>query len=205
MVDYPIIGISGAARSGKDTLCRGLIKYFKSKNLNAERVSLAGDTIKKDLKSLILKKTEIDSFTEDNSQKKLIRPLLVEYGKLMRNTTRGRYFIDMFQPKENTISIITDIRYAEYEKDELYWIKNEINGFLIFIKHEYVFDANDTEKRNNKIIKKQANYRLNWSTLDEKNPIDKKTIDTISKKIGYFYLKRFTTFQSDNLMPLNKF
>jgi hypothetical protein len=195
IMDYPIIGIAGAARSGKDTLCKGLIKFFKSKNLKAERVSLAGDTIKKDLKTIIYKKTNIDSFTENIQQKTLIRPLLVEYGKLMRNITKGRYFIDFFERKEDIIPIITDIRYAEYEKDELYWLKKEVNGFLVFIKHEFVFDANETEKRNNKLIKKEANYRLNWSTLDENNPLDVIELNKISKKIGTFYLKRFTTFQ----------
>jgi hypothetical protein len=192
---YPIIGISGAARSGKDTLCRALIRFFESKKIKAERKSIAGDTIKKDLKQLIKNKANINSFTEDIYEKTLIRPLLVEYGKLMRNQTKGRYFIEKLECNNKNIIIIPDIRYAEYENDELFWIKNEKQGFLIFVDHEYISDANETEKINNKIIKKQSDYKLKWSTLNENNPIDLKKINDIAEKIGTSYLKKFTIFQ----------
>ena len=187
---YPIIGISGAARVGKDTLCKALIKFFNSKNIKSERKSIAGDIIKKDLKGLIKNKANINSFTEDVYEKTLIRPLLVEYGKLMRNQTKGRYFIEKFKPNTDVITIIPDIRYAEYEEDELFWLKNEKNGFLIFIEHEFVSYANQTEKINNKIIKKQSDFKLSWSTLNENNPIDLQEINKIAKKIGNLYLKR---------------
>jgi hypothetical protein len=187
---YPIIGISGAARVGKDTLCRALIRFFNSKGIKSERKSIAGDIIKKDLKGLIKNKANINSFTEDIYEKTLIRPLLVEYGKLMRNQTRGRYFIEKFKHSNDTITIIPDIRYAEYKEDELFWIKNEENGFLIFIEHEFVSDANQTEKVNNKIIKKQSDFKLSWSTLNENNPIDLQEINKTAEKIGNLYLKK---------------
>jgi phosphoribulokinase len=192
---YPIIGISGAARSGKDTLCRALIRFFESKKIKAERKSIAGDTIKKDLKQLIKNKANINSFTEDIYEKTLIRPLLVEYGKLMRNQTKGRYFIEKLERNNKNITIIPDIRYAEYEEDELFWLKNEKHGFLIFVEHDFVSDANETEKVNNKIIKKQADYKLKWSTLNENNPIDLEKINNIAEKIGNSYLKKITTYQ----------
>jgi phosphoribulokinase len=196
-MNYPIIGISGAARVGKDTLCRALIRFFNSKDIKAERKSIAGDTIKKDLKSLIKNKANINSFTEDIYEKTLIRPLLVEYGKLMRNQTKGRYFIERINYNDNNIIIIPDIRYAEYEEDELFWLKNEKHGFLIFVEHDFVSDANETEKINNKIIKKQADYKLKWSTLNESNPIDLEKINKTAENIGKLYLKKFTTYQSD--------
>lgn len=192
---YPIIGISGAARVGKDTLCRALIRFFKTKKIKAKRKSIAGDTVKKDLKKIIKKKANINSFTEDNFEKTLIRPLLVEYGKLMRNQTKGRYFIEKFKCDNESITIIPDIRYAEYDKDELFWIKNEKQGFLIFIDHEQVSDANETEKVNNKIIKKQVNFTLNWSTLNENNSLDLEIINRIAENIGNLYLKYITTYQ----------
>lgn len=190
-MNYPIIGISGAARSGKDTLCRALIRFFKNKGIKATRMSIAGDTVKKDLKNLIKNKANINSFTEDSYEKTLIRPLLVEYGKLMRNKTKGRYFIDKFNFNNKIVTIIPDIRYAEFKNDELFWLKKEKEGFLIFINHEYVSDANETERLNNKIIKKQANFKLKWSTLNEKNPIDLNKINNIAEKIGNLYLKNY--------------
>ena len=195
-MNYPLIGISGAARSGKDTLCKALIRFFKSKNIEAERKSIAGDIVKHDLKKIIKTKANINTFTENTEEKTLIRPLLVEYGKLMRNQTEGRYFIEKFKKTNNKITIIPDIRYAEYDADELQWIKDEEQGFLIFIDHQYVSDANITEKINNKIIKKQVHYKLKWSTLNESNPIDLDQINKIAETIGNMYLK-FTTFQWD--------
>jgi len=190
---HQIIGISGAARSGKDTLCRAIIRVLSNTyKINAIRRSIAGDQVKKDLQELLLKNLKIDSFTEDMTVKEEIRPLLVEYGKLMRNKTEGRYFIEKFQKIENTINIIPDIRYVEYPKDEAYWLKNEMNGFLIFIERENIFDANDTEKVNNKIIKGMADYGMSWKSLDETRDEDKKIIDNYAKDIVN---KMFTTYQ----------
>lgn len=197
-MNYPVIGISGAARSGKDTICRALINYFETKGIKSERKSIAGDIVKSDLKSLVYSKTKINTNTEDNKEKTLIRPLLVEYGKLMRNLSCGRYFINKLKLSTNKITIIPDIRYAEYEKDELFWLKKEKNGFLIFVKHEFAKDANETEKKNNKILKKKADFNLNWSTLNENNPIDLEKINKHAIKIGEFYLKNFTTYLKDS-------
>ena len=113
----------------------------------------------------------------------------------MRNQTKGRYFIEKLERNNKNITIIPDIRYAEYEEDELFWLKNEKHGFLIFVEHDFVSDANETEKVNNKIIKKQSDYKLKWSTLNENNPIDLEKINNIAEKIGNSYLKKITTYQ----------
>lgn len=175
--NYPLIGIAGAARSGKDTLCNALIKEFKERQIKARRVSIAGDLIKKDLYKVIKKNTSISTFTLNDKEKEIIRPMLVEYGRLMRKITRGRYFIEkLIKSREftsNKINIITDIRYAEYPKDELYWIKKEIKGFLIFIEREGISNANDFEKKNNSIIKKAANIKLHLPNCKSEKELKK--------------------------------
>ena len=140
-------------------------------------------------------KLDINCFTENTSEKELIRPLMVEYGKLMRNKTKGRYFIDNFKVENNKINIIPDIRYDEYEKDEVFWLKNEKNGFLIFLEREGIPDANETEKKNNEIIKIKSNYYLKWNNLDENDPKQKQIIDDYSKKI----IQSITIFQSGKM------
>ncbi len=180
---YPVIGISGAARCGKDTLCRGLIREFEKIGISAKRKSIAGDTVKNDLKNLLFEKIQFDTFTENNEDKEFIRPLLVEYGKIMRQKTNGRYFIEKFNLEENCVNIIPDIRYAEYPKDELYWLKNEMKGLSIFIEREEIFDANETEKINNKFIKEVAHFNLKWGRLNEQSEYEKKIIDFYAKNI----------------------
>jgi len=181
---HKIIGIAGASRSGKDTLCRSLIRILNEKyNVEAERRSIAGDLIKKNLRSIIMNSVGIDSFTENTEEKELIRPLLVEYGKLMRNNTKGRYFVENFEVVKEKTLIIPDIRYAEYLKDEIHWIRNEVNGYLIFLERENIKDANETEKINNKKLKIFSNCCIRWGKLDENNKSDRKIIDDYSIKI----------------------
>ncbi len=185
---YPLIGISGAARSGKDTLCRALIREFKKINLIAIRKSIAGDTVKKDLQELLMQKLNIDSFTENTDEKTLLRPILVEYGKLMRNTSQGRYFIDNFEYSKNNINIIPDIRYAEYKRDELSWLKDESKGVLIFLEREEISDANETEKINNKIIRNFADHYIRWGRLDENDEKEKTLINSYARE---FLIKKY--------------
>jgi hypothetical protein len=132
---YPPIGISGAALVGKDTLCNLFIEYFKKLHkIKAKRCSIAGDTIRKDLKGLILKKMGEEVDMNDPEEKRLIRPLMVEYGRFMRNKTKGRYFIQEIEKDNkfgnNFVPIIPDIRYAEYDQDENFWLRKKRKVFL---------------------------------------------------------------------------
>jgi len=207
---YPsVIGISGAARAGKDTLCRALIRVLAKEHKKAVRKSIAGDTVKADLQELIERKFKLDSFTEITEEKEFMRPLLVEYGKMQRSKTKGRYFIEQFQSEQDAINILPDIRYVEYPKDEVYWLKNEVNGFLIFLEREGVSDVNDTERVNNKIIREVADYKLKWSDLDENNLEDIIKLDEYAKNIlSFIYVStvsRTTTSLEDMLQPSDKF
>jgi hypothetical protein len=186
---YPPIGIAGAARAGKDTLCRALIRYLDTLKIKGVRKSIAGDAVKTDLKHLLLEKFNLNSFTENSEQKEFMRPLLVEYGKMQRNKTQGRYFVDGFVPQPDVVNILPDIRYVEYPKDEVYWLKNEVNGLLVFIKRKGILDANDTEKVNNKIISSVADYVLEWDTIPEWSEDGQTLIDIYAKRIiDDFYL-----------------
>ena len=185
---YPLIGISGASRAGKDTLCRAITRELKKINLLAVRKSIAGDIVKKDLQNILIEKLNIDSFTENTEEKTKIRPLLVEYGKLMRSYTEGRYFIDKFEHCKNKITIIPDIRYAEYTNDEIFWLKNEKRGMLIFLERDEIVDANETEQINNKIIKPLADHNIKWGRLDENDITQKLLIDAYAKE---FLFKKY--------------
>ena len=70
------------------------------------------------------------------------------------------------------INIITDIRFNEYDKDESYWIKNEINGVLVHIsrfnningKRVFIPPANEAERENDPKVKAESDFILNWPT-----------------------------------------
>lgn len=202
---YPPIGLSGYARAGKDSLCEALIKAFKQKhNLEAKRFSIAGDCIRKDLQSLILSKTNLCVHTHNDKEKTLLRPMFVEYGRLMRNTTKGRYFIEKLNANKefmnNNISIITDIRYMEYPKDEVWWLKDEIKGTLFYIERDKLKPANDFEFTNNKIIKDLADKVIRTSNYKELKDY-KKEIQKIANELADIYV---TTYLSDISRLSNK-
>ena len=120
----------------------------------------------------------IDSLNCSREEKEVIRPLLVAHGLIKRNLSRGRHWVDLLTNEldPDKINIITDIRFDKYEKDEVYWLKNEVNGLLIHVsrydeiggKRIFLPPVNETERENNPKVKRKADFILNWKT--EKDP-----------------------------------
>ena len=117
-----VLGICGIASAGKDSLYNLL-----SQRINCKRVALA-DQLRREINPFIIDKFGIDLFNCSREEKDLVRPLLVEYGRIKRRQTDGRYFIekvDSYVRGLVTPVVITDIRYNSWERDEVHWIKNE--------------------------------------------------------------------------------
>lgn len=186
-----IIGITGVARSGKDTFYSIIKKYLKDKNIECERIALA-DELKKELGDFVDKKFKIDLNKCDGADKELIRPLMVAYGKCRRVQTEGKYWTSLVDSKikdlkkSNIIPVVTDIRYIEYKDDEYAWLKNH-NGLLIHISRKlddgsFVPPANIEEKSNDNKLKAVADFAISWDTCQDTNAlyeITKKNLDKI--------------------------
>lgn len=165
-----MIGITGVARSGKDTLYSLLEKKLKKVNIKTKRYALA-DHLKHDLRDFVLKRFEIDIYSANLEEKELIRPIMVAYGKAKRMQTQGRYWIELLNNKINEkdfLPVITDIRYQEYEKDEYYWLKKEKSGLMIHVSRvkngKIILPANEEEAKNDKILSELADYKIVWCT-----------------------------------------
>lgn len=173
-----MIGITGVATSGKDTLFSILNKKLKEKGMNTERYALA-DILKKKIKTFVENEFSIDLDNVNPKDKELVRPILVAYGKIKRQQTNGRHWIDLLNKKinsnENKVPIITDIRYCEYEKDELFWLLNENKGFLIHISRvldgKIIKPANEEEAKNDLILSKTSHYKMIWCTNPSKESL----------------------------------
>lgn len=191
-----IIGISGVATAGKDTLYKLLEKKLSAKNIQTKRIALA-DQLKKDLASFIMEYIGIDIFNASPEEKKIVRGLMVVYGKIKRNQTFGTHWTSIAQKeidlclKNKILPIITDIRYSEYKEDELFWLKNKNNGLLIHVARindegKLIPPANNEEKINNPILKKSADFKLKWKTRPSLEEIEKdsqKILLKIERKI----------------------
>ena len=133
-----IIGISGVAGAGKDTFFNLL-----SERLPCKKYSLA-DELKKEVNQWTRMHYGINSVTCSREQKEIIRPFLVFHGATKRHASEGRHWIEklndtLIKDKHSGFKIVTDIRYDEYENDEVSWLKNELNGILVHISQfEYL-------------------------------------------------------------------
>ena len=167
-----VLGIAGVAGSGKDTFFQCLKRH-----LDIKRYSF-GDILKEEVKDECLEKFNIDPTNCNREEKDKIRDFLVEYGKEKRKASDGRYFVDRLSHKiktegfDNKNICITDVRYADYDHDETYFIQKELKGFLVYVKkHKFSLDgqsmtesapANEEEERNDPKLKKAYDYIVDW-------------------------------------------
>lgn len=188
-----IIGVSGCARSGKDTFFAILRKYLPE----VEQVALAHE-LKKDLDDFVKSKIGISVFTDETKDKSLIRGLMVEYGKIKRQQTEGTYWTCLAQKKINEIlrsdkiPVVTDVRYDIYPKDEFFWLKEQNNGVLVHITRMFGNDeippANEEESINNEKLKTKADYSIKWNTVEPNHKAldDNHLNETVKGFIKYY-------------------
>jgi len=187
-----VIGLTGPAQSGKDSFFLLAEEYLKSLNIKCKRIALA-DNLKNDLKLFIQEKLGIDIFNPTQVEKELIRDLMVVYGKIKRQQTEGKYWTNLVKKeidehiKNNIVVFITDIRYAYYPEDELTWLRNYNNNYLIHIsrldKNGLIIPPrNQEESENDPILKKNADIKLCWHTTED-SLLRKKESEEILNKI----------------------
>ena len=168
-MDLKVLGIAGVAKVGKDTFCAHVIKLLEEKGFKSKRLAFA-DELKNDLKDFLLAKTGVNVYTTDPVSKESIRPLMVEYGKLMREMTKGKYWVNKVKQevennfKNKFISIISDVRYP----NEASWINSIDGGITIHLTRNGILPANTEEAEQDPLVQKESKLLLNWPNLSEK-------------------------------------
>jgi hypothetical protein len=173
-----IIGISGVAGSGKDTFCD-----FLSARLPCERYSLATE-LKSEVNQWCRMHYHIDSVNCGRDEKEIIRPFLVAHGATKRSLTEGRHWIEKLHEKiikgdRSKFKIVTDIRYDDYENDEVSWLKDELGGVLVHVSQyteepdtytdmlvkKFKAPANTEEARNEPKLKEKSDFQIEWEFI----------------------------------------
>ena len=164
-----IIGISGVARSGKDTFFKCL-NNIKSPSV-FKRVAFA-DELKNDLSNLILNNFNIDIFNCSDEEKEIIRPIMVSYGVAARSINQN-FWIDKIVNKVSSYSdaripVLTDVRYENEQK----FLKNNFDkSILVYIKRIGFGPANEEEAVNDKKLLKNIDYTVEWDSFEDSNSL----------------------------------
>lgn len=169
-MDVPmIIGLTGLARCGKDTFCNYARNYLKSNKYESQRLAFA-DELKKDVDSFLIEKLGISAFTENTKEKEIIRPMLTTWGtEIMRKkddliwVKKVEEIINENQ-KNNIVSIVTDIRFP----NEIEYI-HKIGGKIIHLTMTGNKPANDYEKKNDPLLRKNADCLVRWERYGDED------------------------------------
>ena len=180
-----VIGISGVAGAGKDLFYTILSRYIKCK-----RYALA-DKLKLEVNPFCKRHYKIDLLDCNRDEKEAVRDFLVFHGTQKRKLSDGKYFtkelnklikkdIKNKELEEDTVIVITDIRYDQYKQDEIYWLKKLLSGSLCHIsqyqmklvkgkaRKTKVFrdPANSEEKREDPKLKAAADAIVEWPKIE---------------------------------------
>ncbi len=160
-----LIGITGFARSGKDTFYELSSRYLESVDKKSKRFAFA-DVLKSECDEITVKHTGISCFTSNDEEKFLIRPLLVAYGTHLRRQLNPNCWIDGIKDQvrsslgDGDVVFITDVRF----KNEVDWVIAE-GGQVVSIEREGIGPANPDEDSQSKLIAPLVNHTLSWETF----------------------------------------
>jgi hypothetical protein len=205
MSNKKVIGLSGVARAGKDTFAAILEMKLQQAGKSVKKVSLAGP-LKQQCDSFLTSNLGISAFTQVTEEKNIMRPFLVWYGDAQRKRTDGRNWIEHankeIQESNYDYYIVTDIRYDAYEKDELYFLKNEVNGILCHISkftmlgnpfqpdHKlFVQPANEHEALNDPKIRIAAHHRVQWRDVGKMSATELLHDPELTEHVDEFMIK----------------
>lgn len=178
-----IIGVTGFARSGKDTFYK-----YSSQALNrakCHRYAFA-DALKEECDAFLQANLGISAFTEEAEEKELIRPFLVTYGTGIRRKLDPLCWIKKVEksivknhPASNKNFIfITDVRF----KNEAEWVKS-LGGLIVQVTREGFGPANPDEHTQSSLIKPFVDLHVMWPSFGAENLDDCSTyLNPIIKK-----------------------
>ena len=174
-----VIGVSGVAGVGKDLFVETCIQELNKTGKTGVRFALA-TALKDEVRDWCLEHYNIDPVNCSREDKEKIRNFLVAHGITKRRATKGRHWVEQLCPhiksqKDNyDYLFISDVRYADHPQDELYWIKEELQGKLVHISQYelkptpyetikiFKEPANAEEARNDPKLAEQADYNIKW-------------------------------------------
>jgi hypothetical protein len=179
-----LIGLCGAARSGKDSFFAYSRETLELDGVIAKRFAFA-DALKGECDEFLWSHTRISAFTSDEEEKDIVRPLLVAWGTNIRRRLDRNCWIKKIEPEvkssinDSCLPIITDVRYP----NEADWV-HDLGGIVIHISRSGINPANKEEAENDPILKEKSDLKMHWRTLGKNSNAYKDTIYRTLKDIN---------------------
>lgn len=185
-----LIGVSGFARSGKDTFSSLVKSEFLKTGKNVKIFSFAF-ALKRDIDGFCSTKIGISALTEDSALKSIIRPILISYGQIQRHLSNGKYWIDILKPEVDAffegggdIAIISDLRFKEFTFDEYDFIRSFENNLIFNISRNredgsLVPAAHETEEKSSDFFIRNCDHAINWNTSPDQIYLKSKMLPSI--------------------------
>ena len=164
-----LIGISGLARSGKDSFYELSKPILKRAKRDCVKFAFA-DQLKNECDEILSKYTNISAFTEDPEEKKMIRALLVTYGTHIRRKLNPQCWIEKIENEvrknlsRNKVVFITDVRF----ENEIDWV-HELGGSTVHVSKEGNSAPNQDELKNNPILIKKSKHFIHWDSFNKED------------------------------------
>ena len=165
-----ILGIAGYARCGKNSMARALEKVFSEKSILTKEYAFASE-LKKELNPLTTLNLGISTFTEDDKEKKIIRPLLICWGtQIWRELDTDHWVKKVDESIQNAtfphIALVTDVRF----ENESSWVQ-EKGGTILHLTRTIdgkpIEAGSLDEAKNDPIVKNKSNYCYEWGTFGD--------------------------------------
>jgi len=201
-INKKLIAVTGYARSGKGSLCDALEKNLKREipNLSIGQFAFA-ESLRREIAPFLIEQFHIDAWTNKTEQKEIIRPLLIGHGMSRRKQTQNQYWIKKLEAQIGQspcdLALITDLRFAENETDELAWLHSN-KGLHVHIRRfttkngKKIFDKapNEYEKQNEQKLIKAAKEVIEIPRFENDSEffgeINKISLEVISNNYYYF-------------------
>lgn len=208
-----VIGVAGVAGAGKDLFVETCRNELERRDKTAGSLAIA-NLLKSETRDWCEKHYGVDPVFCTREGKERIREFLVFHGTMKRKESNGRHWIDLANDVLKDAKqvydyvFVSDVRYNDFEKDEVHWIKQEHKGVLVHVsqyemcevldkcrwpktKTDKVFlpPANKEEERNDPSLKAEADYILEWEKVEKINK-DKYITSKVVKFIEWMNSKK---------------
>jgi|TARA_B100001093_G_scaffold197398_1_gene189733 hypothetical protein len=208
MDDKIYVAFTGFARSGKDSFCFEFQRQVEdfSPNLTVSILSFA-DRIRQEVGAFVQEEFGISAWTEEDSEKEIIRHFLRGYG-MSKRTKDNLYFVKKLQKRIDALDnlysslnvvLISDLRFAQFDQDELSWFHSKRKNLHIHIcrykkdsdgKLQKIKAPNEDEAANEEKLEDAADLVINLPWEDDlgqfKNVVREKSSQILKENINLF-------------------